>query len=224
MRCSQCSAALPISSASSRCAASSGASPSTSSRPAGISRKSGSSIDLARLAHEEEVGAVVGDDADRALVADDLALDLLAVGIAVALDAQGDDAALVDGAAPEGLEAAVGGGHRRSVAYGAGRRVHAAAALGAHVRVERRRDRGEPVGLGVGGEHPQVLELGEAVDAWPACRVTTSSGSRSPSSSPASWQRCTASRSSPSAARDTARPSSERGRRRWPTKRCMARA
>ena len=70
----------------------------------------------------------MGDDADRALVADDLALDLLAVGIAVALDAQRDDAALVDGAAPEGLEAAVGGGHRRSVAYGAERRVQAAAA------------------------------------------------------------------------------------------------
>ena len=68
------------------------------------------------------------DDAHRALVADHLALDLLAVGIAIALDAQGDDAALVDGVASERLEAAVGGGHRRSVAYGAGRRVHAAAA------------------------------------------------------------------------------------------------
>ena len=44
--------------------------------------------DLARLTHEEEVAAVVGDDADRTLVADDLALDLLAVGIPVALDAQ----------------------------------------------------------------------------------------------------------------------------------------
>ena len=94
--------------------------------------------DLARLAHEEEVGAVVGDDADGALVADDLALDLLAVGVAVALDAQRDDAALVDGAAPEGLEAAVGGGHRRSVAYGAGPPRSGGGGLGAHVRVDRR--------------------------------------------------------------------------------------
>ena len=138
MRCSQCSAALPISSASSRCAASQRRLALHVEPARRDLEEVGIAGDLARLAHEEEVGAVVGDDADRALVADDLALDLLAVGVAVALDAQGDDAALVDGAAPEGLEAAVGGGHRRSVAYGAGRRVQAAAALDAHVRVDRR--------------------------------------------------------------------------------------
>src|SRR3954447_9603602 len=66
---------------------------------------------LARLADEEQVGVVVNEHADRALVAHDLALDLLAVGEAEALDPQGDDPALVEGAAPEGLEAAVGGGH-----------------------------------------------------------------------------------------------------------------
>src|SRR5919197_2122550 len=64
--------------------------------------------DLARLAHEEEVRAVVRDHADRPLVANDLALDLLAVGIAVALDVDADDPALVDGAASEVLEAAIG--------------------------------------------------------------------------------------------------------------------
>src|SRR5919197_3370950 len=71
---------------------------------------------LARLAHEEEVSAVVRDDPDGALVADDLALDLLAVGIAKALEVQADDATLVDGASPEVLETAIGCGHRRSLA------------------------------------------------------------------------------------------------------------
>jgi hypothetical protein len=68
---------------------------------------------LARLAHEEDVLVVVGHDPGRALVAHDLALDLLAVCVAEALDAQRDDAALVDGLAPDRLEASVLGAHAR---------------------------------------------------------------------------------------------------------------
>ncbi len=72
-------AVLPISSASSRLAASSGASPSDLEE-VGVADR------LARLANQEQVGVVVGEHADRALVLDDLALDLLAVGEAEALD------------------------------------------------------------------------------------------------------------------------------------------
>jgi len=52
---------------------------------------------LARLAHEEEPLAVVRDDGDRALVADDLAPDLLAVLVAEGLEGDGGQLALVDG-------------------------------------------------------------------------------------------------------------------------------
>ena len=54
---------------------------------------------------------VVGDGGRGALVVHDLALDLLPVGEAEALDRERDDPALVDRAAPHGLEAAVGGAH-----------------------------------------------------------------------------------------------------------------
>jgi hypothetical protein len=45
-------------------------------------------------------------------VADDVALGLGAVGEAEALDDDAEDAALVHGPAPRGLEVAVGGAHR----------------------------------------------------------------------------------------------------------------
>src|SRR5215218_7525316 len=68
---------------------------------------------LARLADEVEVRVVVGNDAGGALVADDLALDLVAVGVAEAIEDERHDLALVDGAAPDVLEAAVVGAHGR---------------------------------------------------------------------------------------------------------------
>src|SRR4051794_248095 len=66
---------------------------------------------LARLAHEVQVRVVVGEDRGGAAVAHGLALHLVAVGVAVALDAQRDDLALVDGVAADVLEAAVLGAH-----------------------------------------------------------------------------------------------------------------
>src|SRR4051812_9497121 len=51
---------------------------------------------LARLADQVQVLVVVGDDGDRAHVADDLALGLAAVVVAEAVAADGDDLALVD--------------------------------------------------------------------------------------------------------------------------------
>ena len=79
-------AAAPTSSASSRRAASSGSSPSLSRRPAGISRTSGSPTASRGWRTRTSVRVVVGQRADGALVVDDLALDLLAVGVAEALD------------------------------------------------------------------------------------------------------------------------------------------
>jgi hypothetical protein len=59
---------------------------------------------LARLAHEPHVLVVVGDDPHGAHVADDLALDLLAVGVAEALDAHLADDAVVGDLAADLLE------------------------------------------------------------------------------------------------------------------------
>jgi hypothetical protein len=53
----------------------------------------------------------MGDDRHGALVAHDLALDLLAVGIAEALEVEADDAPVVDRAPSERDEAAVGCAH-----------------------------------------------------------------------------------------------------------------
>src|SRR3954463_15625556 len=106
VRCSHSSAALPISSASSRLPVSSGSSPSSSSLPAGISSMSGSSaasrgwrarqtglVAPARLADDPAVLVVARDDADRARVADDLARRLLAVGEAELALVDGEDLA-----------------------------------------------------------------------------------------------------------------------------------
>src|SRR3954453_4368944 len=60
---------------------------------------------LARLAHEVDALAVVGDDGDRALVPHDLARDLLAVLVAERLRADRDELALVPGLPAGGLEA-----------------------------------------------------------------------------------------------------------------------
>ena len=79
---SQCSACLPISSASSRLAASSGSSPSLVELAGGDLEQVGDADRLARLAHEPQLVAVEHDDADRAGVGDELALDLLAVLVA----------------------------------------------------------------------------------------------------------------------------------------------
>src|SRR3954452_9137463 len=68
---------------------------------------------LARLADEVQVRVVVDDDARRALVAHDLALDLVAVGEAEAVDRERHDLAFVDRAAPDALEAAVLCAHDR---------------------------------------------------------------------------------------------------------------
>src|SRR5436190_5762966 len=54
---------------------------------------------LARLPDEPEVLVVVADDPDCARVADDVALDLLAVGVAIAVVLDPDEVPLVDGLA-----------------------------------------------------------------------------------------------------------------------------
>src|SRR5262245_269701 len=59
--------------------------------PGGDLQEVGVADRLAGLADEIQVGVVVDEHADRALVAHDLALDLLAVGEAEAFDAQGHD-------------------------------------------------------------------------------------------------------------------------------------
>ena len=102
---------------------------------------------------------------------------------------------------------------RRSVAYGAARRVHAAAAsTRTCASIVRRRPRraSRPRGRARASRGSRTRP---GRGRWPACRVTTSSGSRSSTSSPASWQRCDRVAQLLSAARDTARPSGERGRR-----------
>jgi hypothetical protein len=58
---------------------------------------------LARLAHEPDALVVVGDDRRRVLAADDLALDLLAVVMAKALDGDGEGLAVEDGLTAERL-------------------------------------------------------------------------------------------------------------------------
>jgi hypothetical protein len=75
-----------------------------------------------RLADEVEVLVVVDDGRRRAGVVDHFALDLLAVRVAEALEGELDDAALVDGLAPQGLETAVARGHRGMLAPRAPRR------------------------------------------------------------------------------------------------------
>ena len=97
-----------ISSLSSRCAVSSGLSPSSSSFPAGSSRSAASPHRLARLAHQDDVLAVVREHRHRAGVLDDLAFGLLAVVVAEAVDADLRDPTLPGRAAAGALEA-----HRR---------------------------------------------------------------------------------------------------------------
>src|ERR1019366_1371899 len=67
---------------------------------------------LARLAHQPHPLGVVGHDPHGALVADDLALDLLAVGVAEALDAHVHQKPVIDRLAPQRLE-----GSRRARAH-----------------------------------------------------------------------------------------------------------
>ena len=59
---------------------------------------------LAGLAHQVEVLLVVADHTDGAGMVDDLALDLVAIRIAEALDADVDEVALVDRVGSEGFE------------------------------------------------------------------------------------------------------------------------
>ena len=66
---------------------------------------------LARLADEPDVRVVVGDDRRGIHAPHDLALDLLAVAVAEALDAHRELAALVDGVAAERLDRFVLGAH-----------------------------------------------------------------------------------------------------------------
>jgi flagellar basal body-associated protein FliL len=67
---------------------------------------------LARLAHQVQVGVVMAHHRDRALVAHDLALDDVAVGVAEALARDAEDLAVEDRALLDGLELAVGCRHR----------------------------------------------------------------------------------------------------------------
>ena len=60
---------------------------------------------LARLADEEDALAIMGHDADRARVGDDLALGLLAVVVAEAVHADLDDLAVVGDVPADALEA-----------------------------------------------------------------------------------------------------------------------
>ncbi len=70
---------------------------------------------LARLAHEPDVQVVMRDDSHSPGVMDDLALDLLAVGVAVAVARHVHDVPLPDGLAREELEPPVlGVGHASS--------------------------------------------------------------------------------------------------------------
>src|SRR3954447_8995155 len=110
VRCSQCSAALPISSASSRLAVSSGSSPSSSSLPAGISSMSGSSAASRGWRTSHTWLVVDRDDAPRPRVADDLAGRLLAVREAELALLDGEDLALVDRLAVQLLEVALAQG------------------------------------------------------------------------------------------------------------------
>src|SRR5215213_7803105 len=78
---------------------------------------------LARLAHEVDALAVVGDDPDGALVADDVARDLVAVLVAERLRPDGEDLPLVLRLAAERLEA------RRHTAAASSRRASATSSM-----------------------------------------------------------------------------------------------
>ena len=86
-------------------AAPAGSRPRSSSLPAGSSSRSGIAGRLARLAHQPDVLAVVGDDRDRARVRDPLARDLLAVLVAERALADVDDLPLEHGARLQAFEA-----------------------------------------------------------------------------------------------------------------------